>query len=342
MRALVLQEFGRFAVEEMPKPELGARDVRIAVIATGICGSDIHGFTGKSGRRFPGQVMGHESVGRIEALGSGVKAGSLIVGQLVTFNPLILSPEEARTFAGREQHAPGRRVVGVDPAISSAFGEYLVVPEENIVPLPESMPTEYGALIEPLAVAFHGVARAGVEAGDTVLVIGGGPIGQSLILAARRAGASRVVVSEPDAERRTLCARLGAEAVDPADGPLPAHLAGLGIEAVRVALDAVGISVSLESALESTELGGTVCLVGMGSPKIELGAFLVSTGERTIVGSFTYTREDFARAAEWASTAPEELRELVSRQVSLEEANEAFIGLAARDGTPGKVLVRLR
>jgi threonine dehydrogenase-like Zn-dependent dehydrogenase len=342
MRALVLKEFGRFAVEEVPTPEFGDHDVRIAVIATGICGSDIHGFTGKNGRRFPGQVMGHESVGRVDALGASVDPGSLQVGQLVTFNPLILTPEDARTFAGREQHAPGRRVVGVDPAISAAFGEYLVVPQENVVPLPESMPVEYGALIEPLAVAFHAVARAGVERGNVVLVLGGGPIGQSLILAARRAGASRVVVSEPDAGRRALCTRLGAEAVDTADGPLPVQLAALGIEAADVALDAVGISPTVGSALESTRLGGTVCLVGMGSPTIELGAFLVSTGERSIVGSFTYTRDDFARAAAWASTAPEELRELVSGQVSLDEANEAFVGLAAGDGTPGKILVRLR
>lgn len=339
MRALVLRDFGAMVVEEVPVPEPADDEVVIAIVATGICGSDVHGFTGENGRRVLGQIMGHESVGRIARLGPSAGHG-LSVGQMVTFNPVVIPAAHGDAYAGREQHDPDRWVIGVRTDRPAAFAEYLVVPARNVVALDETMRIERGALIEPLAVAVHAVRRAGVREGDRVLVVGGGPIGQSVVLALLMAGASRIVVSELEPTRRRLVESLGAIAIDPASGAAVERIQRALGGPADAALDAVGITETLDLALEATRLGGTVCLVGMGAPHIDLSAFRVSTEERVIVGSFTYTREDFGDAAAWIARAPDSIDALISREVSLDEAPAAFAALAAGDGTPGKILVR--
>ena len=340
MRALVLQEFGRIAVEERQDPIASVGEVLIAVIATGICGSDIHGFTGENGRRVPGQVMGHESVGRVAAFGPDTAQAHLAIHALVTFNPVVVPEEDAKTYAGREQHSPLRSVIGVNPDVSAAFADYLVVPIRNVVSLPDSMPVAHGALIEPLAVALHAVRRVDARKGQRVLVIGGGPIGQSVVLALGMQGVTDIVLSEVDGTRRQLCERIGASTIDPGAGSPADQLRRMYGRLVDVTIDAVGITRTVDDALNATRQGGSVCLVGMGSPEVHLDAYRVSTEERALVGSFAYSAQDFNDAAGWIATAPVGLDELISREISPAEANDAFAGLARGDGTAGKVLVR--
>lgn len=338
MRVLVLRRFGELAVESRPDPTPGPGQVLVAVVATGICGSDLHGFTGANGRRVPGQVMGHESVGRVAALGPEVTV-DLAVGRPVTFNPVVLPDDQVDRWRGREHLCPDKYVIGVKPDVVAAFAELIAVPARNVVPLPEDLPLEQGALIEPLAVGVHAVGRVADARPRTALVVGGGPIGQSVVLALRMAGVEQIAVSEPDPGRRELCAQLGAVALDPGVGPVADQAAGAFGGPMDVALDAVGVSASVADALAATRVGGAVCLVGMGSPRIELEAYAVSTAERSLVGSFTYSAADFARAA--AALAGLPAAALISRQVPLDEAPQAFVDLARPDGTPGKVLVRL-
>jgi threonine dehydrogenase-like Zn-dependent dehydrogenase len=335
MRALVLREFGEMVVQERPEPECGAGEVVLAVAATGICGSDLHGFTGENGRRRPGQVMGHETAGRVVAVGAGV---DLPVGTLATINPVLSCGACAACAAGREQACPTKRVIGVDPAISSAFAEYVVAPAGNVVPLPAGMPVEHGALVEPLAVAYHAVRRGDATATDRVLVVGGGPIGQSVVLACRRVGVTGVVVSELDRARRGLCRALGAEVLDPAEEGLPDRVAAVLGGPATLAVDAVGNSATLANALACTEPGARVVLVGMHTPQVSFPAYDVSTAERSIIGSFCYSAEDFASTAAWAGTA--DLTTLVENQVALDAAPDAFRDLAGGGTAAGKVLVR--
>jgi threonine dehydrogenase-like Zn-dependent dehydrogenase len=340
VKALVLEDFHRMVVAERPRPEPAAGEVLLRIVATGICGSDIHGYTGENGRRVPGQIMGHESVARIEQLGPGTEGSGLVVGQPATFNPLIVPADDTR-YAGREQHNPARKVIGVAPEIVAAFAQFIVAPAVNVHALPESLPISYGALIEPLAVALHAVRRARVRPEDRVLVLGGGPIGQSVVLAAQKEGAAAIVVSEPDAERRALCERLGAYAIDPAEGPVADRAVELLGGPADVALDAVGVSATLADALAATALGGTVCLVGMGAKRVDLDAFAISTAERNIVGSFTYSADDFADTVAWVSGSPEGIAELISEEVPLAEGPDAFARLSVGVPVPGKVLVHL-
>lgn len=340
MRALELEQIGQMIVAEHPDPVANGEQATITVIATGICGSDIHGYTGENGRRFPGQIMGHESVGRISELPDG-SSGFPAVGQLVTFNPLIACGHCAACEVGREQHCPNRKVIGVNPELMAAFAEKVLVPLSNIVPLSEDLPVSYGALIEPLAVALHAVRRGRVAEGDTVLVTGGGPIGQSVALAALFMGASRVIVSEIDEARRAVCERLGAETVNVGNGNVAADVRSLLGGPADVAIDAVGISATLADALQSTGLGARVVLVGMGAAAIQLAAFNISTEERELIGSFCYSHQDFRDAAAWVSSGTAPFSELITAEVPLEDAPLTFAELGSGRTLPaGKILIR--
>jgi threonine dehydrogenase-like Zn-dependent dehydrogenase len=341
MKTLVLASFGRIVVEERPEPVPEADDVLIRIVATGICGSDIHGYTGENGRRVPGQIMGHETAGVVAALGPGVSRPDLRVGTPVTINPVVIPAADLERFAGREQHHPHKSVVGVDPAVSSAFAQLVSMPERNVVALPDDLPVVHGALVEPLAVAVHAVRRVGVRPNDSVLVVGGGPIGQSVVLALQMAGVKRFVVSEVEPARRALIERLGAPAIDPAAESIAASVAAVLGGPADVAIDAVGLGPTLADALSATRLGGSVCLVGMGAVRLPIDAFRVSTEERSIIGSFTYSGVDFRDAASWIAEVPQLAAALITREVPLDQADDAFRGLAAGDGTAGKVLIRM-
>lgn len=339
MRALVLADYGTMAVEELVTPQPGPGEALLRILYTGICGSDLHGYTGENGRRIPGQVMGHETAARLIDVGEGSTVECAEPGDLVTFNPTISCGHCAACRVGNGHICVERRVIGVDPSIASAFAQYMTVPVANVVPLPAGMPGEHGALVEPLAVGYHAARRGGVAEGHRVLVIGAGPIGQASALAARRLGASRVVVSETSPARRELIAGLGFETVDPL-GPGP-HAADLLERSADVTLDAVGSSATLSDALAATALGGTVVLVGMQAPEVHLSAYAISTAERSILGAFCYTDSEFRETAAWAARSGELLDPLISRIVGLDGAPHAFSELASSPENASKILVRL-
>lgn len=354
MRALVMKGTWRLELEELPPPEPAAGEALLEIVATGICGSDIHGFTGENGRRFPGQVMGHETVARVAALGPQAGGGRLGEGQLVTVNPVISCGECASCRADAQQRCPTRRVIGVDPTLRSAFAEMMTAPVGNVVPLPDGVPLEHGALIEPLAVGYHAARRGRCAPGDRVFVIGGGPIGQAAALGARRLGVDSVVVSEPDAGRRSLLDRLGLATVDPTpdgssggDGePREAELAARVSAALggspTCVLDAVGASGTASEALTVAELDARVVLVGMHTPRLDLPAYAISTAERSLIGSFCYSATEFTDTAQWAASADCDLSSLVEGRVDLAAAAQSFTSLAKGENPASKVLVYSR
>lgn len=325
MRALVFHGPWDIRVEERPDPAPGPDDALIDIVATGICGSDIHGFTGENGRRHPGQVMGHETVGRIRS-GAGLSAGTL-----VTVNPILRCGECAGCTSDPVGRCTNARIIGVAPEVSSAFADLMVAPVRNVVPLPDSLADEYGALVEPLSVGYHAMRRGQCASADSVLVIGGGPIGQAAALAARRLGATAITVSEPDARRRALLGRLGISAIEP--GELSTDLAP------TLVVDAVGSGGSVADALRVSAPGARVVLVGMQRPTVEIAAYAVSVDERTIIGSYSYTDAEFVETAQWVGTAPPELAELIEGRVGWADAPATFTGLAKGENPASKVLV---
>jgi threonine dehydrogenase-like Zn-dependent dehydrogenase len=340
MRALVFHGPHSIAVEEVDDPAPRDGEVLLEITATGICGSDVHGYTGENGRRHPGQVMGHETVGHVvggdpETLAAHRLAG----GDTVTVNPVIGCGRCDVCSAGEEQACPDRKVIGVDPAIRAAFADLMAVPAGNVVRLADGMPEHHGALVEPLAVGYHAARRGRCDAGDRVLVLGGGPIGQACMLAAGRLGARAVAVSEPNRHRAALVRRLGAETLDPTTQRLadaaPAALGG----PPTLVLDAVGSSSSLTDAFAASARGARVVLVGMNDPTITLPGYAISTAERELLGAFCYSREDFASTAAWASGAGERLESLIDGRVGWAGAARAFADLASGTASTSKVIV---
>jgi threonine dehydrogenase-like Zn-dependent dehydrogenase len=232
--------------------------------------------------------MGHETVGRVVAVGprpDGSAAASLAPGQLVTIDPIIFCGSCAHCAAGMERACPRRRVIGVAAEISAAFAELMTVPADNAVPLPESMPEEYGALVEPLAVGYHSARRGTCTADDSVLVIGGGAIGQACVLGARRLGVTKIAVSEPSAHRRRLVGALGATCLDPTDGDLPEQLAAVLDGPATLVFDAVGATGTLADAVACADLGARIVLVGMAEPRGRCGGgWATDSGSRTTAG----------------------------------------------------------
>lgn len=377
MRALVYDGPGSVSVQERPDPRPAPGEVLLQVIATGICGSDLHGYTGENGRRTPGQVMGHETVARVVEVKAGGPAAddhsadhpadhsadredryeddhkddhgndhggragcggrSWDVGSLVTINPVIGCGSCRACHRGQPQQCARRRVIGVEPSYSAAMAEYMVVPAANVVPLPAGLPPELGALIEPLAVGWHAARRGMINAGDVVLIQGAGPIGQSLALAARRADADKIVVSEPDPRRRNVVAAFGFQVVDPTG--LEGDALAVGGATFDVVLDGVGTTQTIGSALASTALGSRIVLVGMNEPQLNLAAYAISSGERSILGSFCYTPAEFIETAAWAADHADELVRLIDGTVDLDGAAAAFRGLADRSLPASKVLI---
>lgn len=337
MLALVLNGDYDISVQERPDPTPAADQVLVEVIATGICGSDFHGYSGENGRRHPGQVMGHETVGRVAGIGSEVADHR--IGDLVTVNPVLncLACDACR--AGQQARCAQRSLFGVSPEISAAFAERFVIRSGNAITLPDDLPAELGALVEPLAVGYHAARRGTVGPQDRVLVIGGGPIGQACLLAARRLGADRLAVSDPKDTRRAICARLGATGIDPAGDRLSDAVADILGGQPTVVIDAVGVSATVADALAVAGPGARIVLVGMGAPTLELAAYAVSTEERTVIGSFTYTADEFADTAAWVGTRPSGVQDLIDGRVGWDQAPQSFDDLARGVSAASKILV---
>lgn len=337
MKALVMKAPWVLKVEEVSTPDPGPDDVLVKIAATGICGSDFHGFSGENGRRKPGQIMGHETVGHVVKVGGNVT--HLADGTCVTVNPVLSCDDCDICRSGNEQSCPHRKVIGVAPELSSAFAEYLLVRRSNVIALDEDINPELGALVEPLAVGYHAAARGGCSSQDTVLILGGGPIGQAAYLAARRLGASRVAVSDPNPARRSLCAELGAVVIDPTAKPLEESIVDLLGSKATLAIDAVGATPTLADALTASAFGARVVLVGMAAPSVELAAYAISTEERTLIGSFCYSRKHFAETAAWVWTTQAPLHRLIDGRVGFDGAEASFTELARGESAKSKILV---
>ena len=325
MRVLVFDGPRRFHIEERPLPTPGIGDVRIRVAYTGICGSDLHGYTGESGRRVAGMVMGHEASGWIDEIGTGVEG--LTNGAPVTFNPAL--PCDGSCGHRIENQCSKLRVVGVTPDLPGAFAEAVVVPADRVVPI-DGASMRFGAAIEPVAVGLQAVRRAGVARGDAVLVIGGGMIGQCVARAARLAGAGRVIVSDLFAERIELSVRSGFEAMEPGAVP-PGQF--------DRAFDAVGGSPTATMAITAVRKGGVACFVGLERPEITVPLFDIVVGERQIVGTFAYTDQAFHDAAANLASGDLDIDALIGPTVSMEETPDAFAALA--DGKRREVKIMM-
>ena len=332
VKALVFKGPWEIVLEEREIRSPGPGEALVSIIATGVCGSDLHGYTGHTGRRHPEQVMGHETVARVEQLGTG--SAGVEIGQTVVINPAMSCGECTACSVHEEQRCENLRVIGVVPEWDAAFAEYMIAPVANLLPLPQGTPEHLGALVEPLAVGWHAVRRARLQQGESIFIIGGGPIGQAVALAAKRAGMSDILVSESLPSRRQLLESLGFRAVAP-----DAATELLAERPVGTVFDAVGSNDSVAQGLLATGRGGRLVLIGMAEPQLTLSAFEVSVREREIIGTFCYSNEDFASTVRWLADNAETVAALVDAIEPMEAGPAVFKELASYSRDASKILL---
>jgi len=294
MKALVLEQYLKLVYQDVPEPEIGADEVLVRVAACGICGSDVHGLDGSTGRRQPPLIMGHEAAGVIAAQGAAVTGWQ--TGERVTFDSTIYRLDDWYTRRGLPNLSDGREVLGVSPGEyrrNGAFAEYVAVPQHILYRVPAGVRFEQAAMVEPVAVAAHAVSLTPLAIGDTAVVVGAGMIGLCLVQVLHAAGCGRVIALDLEPERRELALRLGADLVlDPGQQDVGKAIAerteGRGAD---VAFEAVGITATVKTAIAAVRRGATVTLVGNLAPSVEVPLQAVVTRQLRLQGSCSIAGE---------------------------------------------------
>jgi len=340
MKALLLSKYRSLEIADVPTPAAGASEVLIRVGACGMCGSDVHGYDGSSGRRIPPIVMGHEAAGRIAAVGAGV--AGLAEGDRVTFDSTIYCGACAFCKRGEVNLCDHRQVLGVscgDYSRAGAFAEFVAVPARVVYKLPETISFAEAAMLEAAAVAIHAVSLAEISAQITALVVGAGTIGVLILQALRAAGCKRVFVSDVDASRLKLAKELGAADVLLACTDVVAQIlqrtGGVGVD---VALEAVGRNETVNAAIASVRKGGTVVLVGNISPDVTLPLQKVVTRQIRMQGSCASAGE-YPQAIALIASGGIRVKPLISAIAPLAEGPQWFERLYAREANLLKVVL---
>ncbi|MBW8870451.1 MAG: galactitol-1-phosphate 5-dehydrogenase, partial [Acidobacteriales bacterium] len=315
-------------------------EVLIRVAACGICGSDVHGYDGSSGRRIPPIVMGHEAAGLVASVGNQVTG--LKAGDRVTFDSTVYCGACANCLRGDMNLCDNRQVLGVscgDYRRAGAFAEFVVVPARIIYRLPENLSFPEAAMLEAVAVAIHGVSLVPIAAGSSALVLGAGTIGLLVQQALRAAGCSRVFVADVDDSRLKLSRELGATATL-VSGPdlLPKILELTNGVGVDVAVEAVGRNETVAASIDCVRKGGSVVLVGNIAPEVTLPLQKVVTRQIRLQGSCASAGE-YPKAIELMSSGAIQVKPLISAIAPLDQGPQWFERLYAREPNLMKVVL---
>ena len=315
MRALVWQGDDVLELGELPEPQPGEGEVVLDVEIAGICGSDLHAYRGHPGPRRPPLVLGHEAIGTVAGRGG-----------LYAVFPLVVCGRCPACGRGEENLCETRGLLGLDrPGV---FADRVLVRADALVPVPEGLDPRIAVLVEPLATSVSALRIDGVEEGNDVLVLGGGPIGLLAVYACVHLGA-RVVCVEPIPERRALAGALGATVL--------ADTAAVTAGRADAAIDAVGIEATWRSAIAGVRTGGRVALVGLGQAEGALPAAELVRRGITLRGHYAYTRRDFEAALELLAEAPPSTDWLTI--LALSEGAEGFRRLVHEPHAVTKVLL---
>lgn len=326
MKALVHTRPNTFELQDYDIPELSEDEVLVQVEAVGICGSDVHGMTGKTGRRIPPIVMGHEASGTIQELGSSVQRYRK--GDRVTFDSTIYCDRCSYCMAGRANLCESRVVLGVscdEYRRHGAMAEYVAVPQAVLAKMPDGMTFHQAAMVEPVSIAYHGVARARVSLNATAAIVGCGIIGLFVLQVARLAGFGRIIAVDIDDRKLQKARELGADVLincanQDTRQEIERHLDGAGVD---VSFEAVGLSASVGTALSAVKRGGQVVLIGNWAPEISLPLQVVVTGEIDVLGSCASNR-DFPDCVDLIASGRVDVDGLISATAPLEEGGRWF------------------
>lgn len=341
MKALVLEEYNKFVYRDWPEPEIADDEVLVQVKAVGICGSDVHGMDGSTGRRKPPIIMGHEAAGVVVKTGPEVKYWE--IGNRVTFDSTIYPLNDWYTLKGLYNLSDNRMVLGVSPGEyrrHGAFADYVNVPQHILYKLPDGVTFTQAAMVEPVAVAAHAVDLAGVGWNDSVVVVGAGMIGLFVIQVLRSKGCGKIFVIDLEADRLDLAKKLGADYIFNArNANIKQGILDLtSNRGADHAFEAVGIESTVETSIDSIRKGGTVTLVGNLSSSIRLPLQAVVTRQIRLQGSCAICGE-YPAVLDMIARNKIDVDSLLSAEAPLSEGAAWFDRLSKKE--PGLIKVVL-
>ena len=288
MKALVLEKYNELVYKDVPEPEISDDDVLVRVKACGICGSDVHGMDGSTGRRIPPLIMGHEASGVIEKTGKNVKGWN--IGDRVTFDSTVYPLNDWYTLHGLYNLSDNRQVLGVSPGSyrrNGAFAEYVAVPGHILYRIPDNVSFEQAAMVEPVAIALHAVNLSGLKPGESCAVVGVGTIGVFIVQLVQLAGASRVIAVDINRANLKHAGEIGAGYMfHPSEDDVTVKIRAITeYRGADLSFDAAGNSATVNIAIDLLRKGGRAVLVGNLAPSVEFPLQKVVTREIRLIGS---------------------------------------------------------
>ena len=342
MKALTLTAYNQFEYGDAPDPEIAADEVLIAVKACGICGSDIHGMDGSSGRRIPPIIMGHEASGEIVRTGDAVTDWK--EGDRVTFDSTVYCGHCESCQSGQVNLCPDRNVLGVscgDYRRHGAFAELVKVPQHILYAVPDQVSFEQAAFAEPVSIALHGVNRVPLKPGDSAVVVGAGLIGLLVVQALKAKGAGTVVAVDIDEKRLAMARELGADHTLLSGDDVPANVRELvgNPDGADVALEVVGFGPTIQIAIDSVRKGGSIGCVGNLKAEVPFPLQAVVTRELSVYGSCASAGE-YADAVEAVASGAIKVDPLISAVADLSDGSDWFHRLHANTDGLLKVILK--
>jgi len=341
MKALVLEEYNKLVYREWPDPVIAPDEVLVQVKAVGICGSDVHGFDGSTGRRIPPLIMGHEAAGVITESGRDVKIWKK--GDRVTFDSTIYPLDDWFTLKGMYNLSDNRMVLGVSPKEyrrHGAFAEFVNIPQHILYHIPDNVTFTQAAMVEPVAVAAHAVELSSPGWNDNVAVIGSGMIGLFIIQVLRSKGCGKIFAVDTDRLKLKMATQLGADyTFDPSKEDVIYEIYSLtsGRGADKV-FEAVGIDTTVTKAVASVRKGGSVTLTGNLSPSVNLPLQSVVTRQIKLQGSCAICGE-YPAVLDMISRREVNVEAMLSAEAHLYEGAEWFTKLYNKETRLIKVVL---
>lgn len=338
MKALVYHGPEDLRYEEIEDVHPGKDEVLVKVKAVGICGSDVHGYLGITGRRIPPMVMGHEFAGIIEEVGVGVT--SVKVGDRVAPYPVFFCGECELCKQGRSHMCLNKKSLGVLEC-NGAMAEYVVVPAKFLFKLADNVSYNVGSMMEPLAVAYRGVNTAGDLTGKNVLIVGAGTIGLLVLANVKMRNPKKVFVTDLSYNRLSVAKEMGADFVinpskDNLDEIIKAETDGYGVD---ISLEAVGATPTVQQAMSALRIGGTAVWIGNSAKMVTVNMQEIVTRELKVFGTFIYTFKEFGDVVDLLNTGKLNVEPIISMTAPLEKGVELFTKLAKDPGPLIKVIL---
>lgn len=347
MKALVLTEYNHFAVQDLPRPTIAPDEVLVRVKAVGICGSDVHGMDGSTGRRVPPIVMGHEASGIIAETGDHVHDWQ--TGDRVTFDSTIYKLDDWYSRRGLYNLSDDRQVLGVSTGTpeqpgfrrQGAFAEFVAVPQHILYRVPDSVSFTQAALVEPVAVALHAVSLTPIQVNDSAVVVGAGMIGLFVIQVLKLAGCGQIIAIDLDNDRLTLAKKLGATAtINPDQQAVISEVKSLTHgRGADVAFEVVGVSATVNTAIDCVRKGATVTLVGNLSPTVTMPLQAIVTRQLRLQGSCAINGE-YEAALDLIATGRVDVLAILSAEAPLTEGPDWFRRLYDKEKGLIKVVLK--